>query len=160
MGDWTAARVEQLAPDASASKAGRATAKPSKWSSLGRSERLVWGECQGSGATPYQVRVDLEDIAYKCSCPSRKLPCKHTLALLFLLAEGAVPPGAPPPFVEEWSTNRAKRAEAKEKKEAKPAGAEPDPRARSQRIEKREARIETGLELLETWMADVVGQGL
>jgi uncharacterized Zn finger protein len=27
----------------------------------------------------YQIRVDLGEFAYNCTCPSRKLPCKHVL---------------------------------------------------------------------------------
>src|SRR5512145_820277 len=94
---WTSQRVEQLAPDAAAIKAAQGLAKPAKWRNLGRTERLIWGECQGSGANPYQVRVDLEDVAYKCSCPSRKLPCKHTLGLLLLMVSKVSLPDTPPP---------------------------------------------------------------
>jgi hypothetical protein len=160
MANWSAQSIEQLAPDAAAFKTAQSTARPSKWVSLGRSERLVWGECQGSGANPYQVRVDHIDIAYKCSCPSRKLPCKHTLALLLLMAEGNVPAGTPPDFVDEWAGNRARRAEAKQEREAQGASAEPDRHAKAKRIEKRESRIGAGLEQLQTWIADIVGQGL
>ncbi len=45
------------------------------------------GLCQGSGRQPYQARVDLAEPAFKCSCPSRKFPCKHGLALLLLFAK-------------------------------------------------------------------------
>jgi SWIM zinc finger len=160
MANWSAQSIEQLAPDAAAFKTAQSTARPSKWANLGRNERLLWGECQGSGANPYQVRVDHIDIAYKCSCPSRKLPCKHTLALLLLMADGNVPAGTPPEFVDEWAGNRAKRAEAKQQREVQGASAEPDPQAKAKRIEKRENRIGAGLEQLQTWIADVVGQGL
>jgi uncharacterized Zn finger protein len=61
--DWTVQRVEQLAPDAAAVKAAQGVATPSKWRNLGLSGRLVWGECQGSGTNPYQVRIDLEDVS-------------------------------------------------------------------------------------------------
>jgi SWIM zinc finger len=153
---WTVQRVEQLAADAAAMKAAHGLAKPAKWRNLGRSESVVWGECQGSGAHPYQVRVDLDDVAYKCSCPSRKLPCKHTLGLLLLLADG-MPFGAtvPPEFVSEWSANRAKRAEKRAAPE-KP----PDPAAQAKRIEKREARIDAGLEQLQVWLDDLMLHGL
>jgi len=161
MANWSAQSIEQLAPDAAAFKTAQSTAKASKWVNLGRNERLLWGECQGSGANPYQVRVDHIDVAYKCSCPSRKLPCKHTLALLLLMADGSVPAGTPPEFVDEWAGNRAKRAEAKQQREAQGgASAEPDPQAKAKRIEKRENRIGSGLEQLQTWIADIVGQGL
>ena len=160
MANWSAQSIEQLAPDAAAFKTAQSTARASKWANLGRNERLLWGECQGSGANPYQVRVDHIDVAYKCSCPSRKLPCKHTLALLLLMADGSVPAGTPPEFVDEWASNRAKRAEAKQQRGAHGASAEPDPEARTKRIEKRENRIGAGLEQLQTWIVDVVGQGL
>src|SRR5215467_13748155 len=101
--EWSVARVEQLAPDAAAVKAAQGLAKPGKWQNLGRNERFLWGECQGSGANPYQVRVDLDDAACKCSCPSRKLPCKHALGLLLMMTGGSgVPTTSAPPFVEEW----------------------------------------------------------
>jgi hypothetical protein len=160
MANWSAQSVEQLAPDSAAFKTAQSTAKPAKWTGLGRSERLIWGECQGSGANPYQVRADVVDVAYKCSCPSRKLPCKHTLALLLLMVDGKLPTGTAPGFVAEWAGNRAQRAEAKQQKEAQGASAEPDPQAKAKRIEKRENRINAGLEQLQTWIADLVGQGL
>jgi hypothetical protein len=158
---WTSQRVEQLAPDPAAIKAAQGLAKPAKWRNLGRNERLIWGECQGSGANPYQIRVDLEDVAYKCSCPSRKLPCKHTLGLLLLMVSKVPLPDTPPPeFVEEWSDNRAKRAEAKQSKQAAAeTAAPPDPEARAKRVEKREQRIAGGLDQLEAWLSDLVAQG-
>lgn len=160
MSDWTPQRVEQLAPDPASFKAAQGTAKPGKWTNLGRDARLVWGECQGSGANPYQVRADLVDVTYKCSCPSRKLPCKHTLALLLMLATGSVKDGAAPEFVNEWSANRAKRAEAKQAKASAAGEKEVDKEAQAKRVEKRETRIGDGLAQLETWLADIVADGL
>jgi hypothetical protein len=159
MGEWSIQRIEQLAPDAASMKAGQGLAKASKWQNLGRADRLVWGECQGSGSNPYQVRVDIEDVAYKCTCPSRKLPCKHTLGLLILMASGSVAAGNAPGFVEEWSANRTKRADAKQARETQ-SEAPPDPQAKARRVEKRESRIATGLDQLEIWLADLIRQGL
>jgi hypothetical protein len=152
-------RVEQLAPDAAAVKAAQGVAKPQKWQNLGRNERLLWGECQGSGSNPYQVRVDLDDGACKCSCPSRKQPCKHALGLLMLLAGGTVATAPLPGFVEEWQLGRTKRAEAKATRATAPEKP-PDPEAQARRVEKREGRIDAGLMQLETWLADLVSQGL
>jgi hypothetical protein len=157
---WSKERVEQLAPDAASAKAALGIAKAAQWQSLGRKEQIIWGECQGSGAKPYQVRVALEDVGYRCTCPSRKQPCKHILGLLLLFAGGvAFPDAAPPGFVEEWLANRSKRVEAKAAREAQPA-APPDPEARAQRLEKRETRILAGLDQLESWLADMIAQGL
>jgi uncharacterized Zn finger protein len=86
--------VAGLAPDDKAVAAGRRLASSAHWQGLGRSGRALWGECKGSRR--YQTRVDLSDLAARCSCPSRKLPCKHTLGLLFLAAAGEVPEGGRP----------------------------------------------------------------
>ena len=85
----TEEQIIQLAPDAASVKAGKGLAVPGKWVLLACSERAVWGHCQGSGKNPYQTAIDLNDIAFKCSCPSRKFPCKHGLGLLLLFAAQA-----------------------------------------------------------------------
>jgi hypothetical protein len=160
MADWSRERVEQLAPDAASAKAGAGLAKPAQWKTLGRADEVIWGECQGSGANPYQVRVALADAGYRCTCPSRKQPCKHILALLFLYTGGTTfKSSAPPAFVQEWLDNRAKRAEAKAAKESGSA-APPDPEAQAKRQEKRENRIALGLQQLEAWLSDIIAQGL
>ena len=85
--------VEQLAADQASLKAAAGLAKPASWSGVGASPdgALVWGECAGSGANPYRVMGDLRDMGNKCTCPSRKFPCKHVLALFWLKAEAVVP---------------------------------------------------------------------
>ena len=77
----TADQILRLAPDASAAKAGQGLSTAHKWRALGRRETIVWGECQGSGKEPYQTQADLSEPAFRCSCPSRKFPCKHGLGL-------------------------------------------------------------------------------
>ena len=160
MVEWSRERIEQLAPDAASAKAGLGLAKANQWRTLGQADHVIWGECQGSGANPYQVRVALADAGYRCTCPSRKQPCKHTLALLYLYAGGAsFAESAPPAFVEEWLVNRAKRADAKAARESQPS-APADPEAQARRQEKRESRIALGLEQLQAWMSDIMTQGL
>ena len=87
----TTDQVLALAPDPASAKAGSALATPRKWSNTGRDaeSRMVWGECAGSGANPYRTQADLSEPAFRCTCPSRKFPCKHSLALLLLLAADA-----------------------------------------------------------------------
>ena len=99
----TVEEVIALAPDDASAKAARGLVAPSKWPLLGASEAAAWGECQGSGSKPYQTQVDLAGPAFKCSCPSRKFPCKHGLALLLLRAEHPARfTGAQPAWVGEW----------------------------------------------------------
>src|SRR6478752_7814783 len=111
---WTQKAVEDAAPDASSLTAARKLATQGPWSQTGSTDALLWGKCQGSGKTPYQVSIDLTGPAYRCSCPSRKFPCKHALALLLLwtsgtgsVAEATQVAG----FAQEWAAERSARAE-------------------------------------------------
>ncbi|WP_208860783.1 SWIM zinc finger family protein, partial [Streptomyces griseoflavus] len=85
---WTADQVLALAPDSASRTAGRRLGTAGPWSEAGSSvEGTVWGLCKGSGTTAYRTVVDLADAsapAFRCSCPSRKAPCKHALGLLLL----------------------------------------------------------------------------
>jgi hypothetical protein len=56
----TLERIEALAPDQASLAAARKLLKPASWPTLAEGEGLVWGECQGSGATPYRVVVNIE----------------------------------------------------------------------------------------------------
>src|SRR4051795_4901480 len=137
---WPAATVEGLAPDAASVTAARRLARPGPWSATGHDDHTVWGLCKGSGARPYQTQVDLSGPAFKCSCPSRKNPCKHALALLLLRAAGDVAAGSPPAWVGEWLDTRAARP-------ARVAGESPrDPEAAAKRAADREARVAAGVE--------------
>ena len=150
-----------LAPDGSSQRAARSLANARFWVSTGSAEEpaALWGECAGSAATPYRTAIDLsgDRPAYKCSCPSRKLPCKHALGLLLLWSAEDVPAGAPPEWVRTWLTARAARAaQAAEGKPAEPA----DPEAARRRAEQREQRVDSGLAELDRWLCDQVRQGL
>jgi SWIM zinc finger len=150
-------QVLGLAPDASAAKAGQSQASIGKWPSLGRDEQAAWGECQGSGSTPYRCQAALDDGATKCSCPSRKFPCKHAIGLLLLLADGQAPEAARPAWVSEWLASRADR-------QAKPAAAPttriPDPKAQQRRAANRDKKVDAGVEELRRWLADLARGGL
>ena len=161
----TTEQVVALAPDAGAVKAGRGLATPRPWRTLGRSERAAWGECQGSAAQPYQVQADLAEPAFKCSCPSKKLPCKHALGLLLLLAEqpAALPPVEPPDWVGDWLAARARRAEQRTARVERPAAettTETTAAEAAKRAASREKRVAAGLAELEQWLADLLRRGL
>lgn len=177
--------IERLATDQPSLKAAAGLAKPGKWSGVGSSHDgvLIWGECAGSGANPYRVMADLRDLGNKCTCPSRKFPCKHVLALLWLKAESVVPFGAAdtPEWVSDWLGRRRTGGTA-----AKPAAvgapvaakdvraalvAEPeapeDPKAiarreaaSAKRAEDTERTILEALDALEQWIGDQLRLGL
>lgn len=180
----TLERIEALAPDQASLAAARKLLKPSSWPTLAEGEGLVWGECQGSGATPYRVAVNEADAGYKCTCPSRKFPCKHSLALMWMRAEkpAAFVPATVPDWVKDWLSRRRgpSAATSKSEDEGKPksrpsirltdipeAAAEADPKAEQRaaaarernRLE-RETAVLAGLEDLDTWLSDQVQHGM
>ncbi len=161
----TAPQVLALAPDPASIKAGQGLANPVKWSELGRNERSVWGECQGSAL--YRTQADLTGPAFHCSCPSRKFPCKHGLGLLLVLANSParVPEAAAPGWVDEWIKQRDTGAQKKSGRQTDAAPGSPETERRqeaekSRRTAKREDRVQVGLAEMQTWLGDLMRQGL
>ena len=157
---WDRTRVLAIAPDAPSQRTAQQLASGRAWPLTGAAEAgAVWGECRGSAAAPYRTVVDLSGPAYRCSCPSRKFPCKHVLALLLLWADGTVrdDPGGPPDWARSWLTARAAKANRAQPGET----AEPkDPKAVARRAEQREARVASGLAELDRWLCDQARHGL
>lgn len=157
----TEEQVTQLAPDAASVKAGRGLATtPSKWPLLGCGERAIWGHCQGSGSTPYQTVIDATNIAFKCSCPSNKFPCKHSLGLLYLYATRADSflLAEEPDWVTAWLSKREEKAEKKEQKAKSQAPV--DEVAQAKRQTGRHQKVLGGIDDLQIWMKDLLRNGL
>lgn len=174
--------ITALAPDQASLKAAHGLMKAKKWPlrEQAPTEHLVWGECQGSGANPYRTVVDLATHGYKCTCPSRKFPCKHALALMWMFvdAPGAFATGTVPDWVRDWLGRRRKptatpaatgTADGKSLEAAARAAPEPvaDPKAEARKkaaAEKRAAETEAALRgavaELEQWIADQLRTGL
>ncbi|MFK8022652.1 MAG: SWIM zinc finger domain-containing protein [Ilumatobacter sp.] len=180
---WTTEQVEAVAPSPAAVTAARSLATPTRWSGTGADERVLWGSCQGSGAEPYDTMVDHVGVGFRCTCPSRKTPCKHAIALLLLWAQGQVPPGTPRPSIESWISRRTKAPEQRAGRGAEasapdesvvdaPAGdsidpeVEPDdarPPDHDDRDQARDERVEkmfAGLTELDRWLTDRIRTGL
>ena len=145
-----------LAPDASSAKAAGGVAKPAKWGATGCDDEAVWGECQGSGKSVYRACADLTGPAFRCSCPSRKFPCKHALGLLLLWSDAAVDAGPRPAWAAEWIEERRARAAKAARAKAAPAAKARDPKT----AERRERRVDDGLAELDQWLRDQVAHGL
>lgn len=159
MEPWTVERVVALAPDSASEVAGRRLAIPAPWREVGWAEPLLWGACQGSGKTPYQVAIDTSGPRYQCSCPSRKFPCKHVLGLLFLWAEGRVHPGG---GISEYAAAWAERSQAREAPDRREPKVQTPAQfqAASARAAQRDARVHAGMGELERWLRDQVTTGL
>lgn len=165
MREWNSEAVLALAPDAASAAAGRGLASARKWSGIGRSVdggRAIWGLCQGSGKDPYRTCIDLAEPAFKCSCPSRKFPCKHGLGLMLLFAADAASfsAGAEPDWAEAWLVSRTEKAEKKVEK-AKAAADKPvDVEQQAKRAAQRASRVMDGVSGCRVWIEDVVRRGL
>jgi hypothetical protein len=173
----TRSAIEAMAPDQSALTAASALLKPAKWLLRARSGGLIWGECQGSGANPYRVVADTEDHGSKCTCPSRKFPCKHALALMWMFVEDGAgfQDGDVPAWVNDWMGRRRKGVAAATSGEAKSlaaareasADAPPDPKADARkkaaaqkRAEDTRRSVHAATEELDVWIADQLRTGL
>ncbi|MDX1986610.1 MAG: SWIM zinc finger family protein [Candidatus Obscuribacter sp.] len=161
---YTPEQVLELAPDSSSAKSGRELAVEKKWQNLGASDRALWGECQGSGAKPYQTRVDLSGPAFKCNCPSRKFPCKHGLALFLLALQKAelFAITEAPGWVSEWLASRAEKSEKKKEREEAPRSEEELEKlqqAKEKRKQDRLDKVEAGLDELNLFLQDLMRQG-
>ena len=153
-------QILALAPDDASAKAGQQLATTAKWVSRQASPEALWGACQGSGKTPYITFIDLTDTAFKCTCPSRKFPCKHGLGLYMLYAQQPQlfdANGKMPPDLQQWLQKRQAKAETKPtEKEQKPV----DETARQKRQEARQQKVEQGIAALQVWLKDLVRGGI
>jgi hypothetical protein len=157
-------QILALAPDPASAKAGSQLSAARHWSNLGKSGGALWGECQGSGKTPYKTQIDLNGPAFKCTCPSRKFPCKHGLGLYLLeTAEPTLFNQSPEPqWVSDWLGSRQARQEKKAENAVATSAQDPALAAAQarKREEKREDKIDAGMRELQTWLHDLAREGL
>lgn len=187
---YTHQTLEELAPDQASLAAARGLLAPKKWPLLAAEGELLWALYQGSGSTPYRAAFDGEDRGYTCSCPSRKFPCKHVLALAWLALDrrDLFTADTRPDWVDEWLARRRRRpgvspqgattspsaedgAGQRPSLDAAVAGPPPaetvDPaaaaraaRARERNRERREEDTLRALDELDTWLGDQFARGL
>ncbi|WP_223626230.1 SWIM zinc finger family protein [Microbacterium sp. EST19A] len=159
MQQWTDDRIADAAPDDRSLVAGRKLGIPGPWTETGVSDTLLWGKCQGSGKTPYQVSIDLTAPAYRCTCPSRKFPCKHALGLLLLWSAGGIGSGGETAdFAHEWAQKRAERQAPAAAPEAEISEAQKQ--QAQQRIAARTTKMDNGVADFCLWLSDVARAGL
>jgi hypothetical protein len=121
-------------------------------------ETALWGESQGSGSKPYQTGIDLANLAFKCSCPSRKFPCKHGLglALLYIRQQASFSTSDAPAWLTEWLSKRSEKEEKKERKKESVT----DEATAAKRQQAREQKVHDGISELHRWMKDVIRNGI
>lgn len=80
-------------------------------------DTFLGGKCAGSGSKPYLCSADFIDESspvFRCTCPSRQIPCKHVLGLLYAYANGTSFETSSVP--DEILEKRQKKADREEKK--------------------------------------------
>ncbi len=154
-----------LAPDAATAKAGNDLAAAiAKWKNTGYDETAIWGECQGSGKDAYKTQIDRAGNAFKCSCPSRKFPCKHGIGLylLYMRNTALFATAKQPVWVQEWIDKRLAKAEKDAQPETPEANAEKaakQAKDKEKRATQRADKVQNGLADLEKWLKDLINGG-
>ena len=160
-------QILALAPNAWAASKGKKISQKGGFVKLERSEddTLYIGECTGSGKSNYITSVDYIDEnnpVFRCSCPSRQFPCKHSLALMYeILAKETFGVCEIPEDIqqkrEKKKAKENKAAEAakpesemteEEKKKAEKKKASAAKTAKNARVKKLKTQLE-GLDLVE-----------
>ena len=171
-------QILALAPNASAASNGKKISQKGGFVKLERSEddTLYIGECTGSGKSNYITSVDYIDEnnpVFRCSCPSRQFPCKHSLALMYeILAKETFGVCEIPEDIqqkrEKKKAKENKAAEAakpesemteEEKKKAEKKKASAAKTAKNARVKKLKTQLE-GLDLVEKVVNDLMSAGL
>lgn len=159
--------VTSIAPNPAAVKNAKKISSSGNFIRLCASsdETFYMGECTGSGSSHYITSADFADPAkpvYRCSCPSRQFPCKHSLALLFEMAANKT---FTPCEIPDDILQKRKKLEAKaEKAQAEEEGGKPAPKAppkvnKAARTKKLKKQLE-GLDMTQELVNSLLNAGL
>lgn len=166
--------ILSLAPNAAAAANGRKISSSGGFIKLRRSsdDTFFMGECKGSGKNPYITSADYIDEnhpVYRCTCPSRQFPCKHSLGLMYeMMSEKEFEVCEIP----EDILSKRKKLEAKAAKAENSANASPEDAEKAEKKKaaakkasnnakkkKLEKQLE-GLELCEKAVKELMSAGL
>ena len=127
MKNITEQQILALAPNSAAASNGKKISKSGGFVKLCKSadDTFFMGECKGSGKNPYITSADYIDPAkpvFRCSCPSRQFPCKHSIGLMYeMMADKKFEPcEIPEDIVRKRSKIAAKNAPEKPAEELTP----------------------------------------
>ena len=121
-------------------------------------DTLIYGDCYGSGSKPYNASCDFsgESVVFRCSCPSRQIPCKHCLGIMLdWLAGKEFTVGDVP---EDIARKREKIEKRQEKASSGETSApkKPNKSAAAKKLKKQRE----GLELAGNFVKDILSRGV
>jgi len=158
--------VTSIAPNPAAVKNARKISNSGNFVRLCASsdETFYMGECTGSGSSHYITSADFADPAkpvYRCSCPSRQFPCKHSLALLFEMAANKTftPCEIPEDILQKRKKLEAKAEKAQSSAEGTSAPKSPPKVNKAARTKKLKKQLE-GLDMTQELVNSLLNTGL
>lgn len=124
-----------------------------------KDETFFMGECKGSGSKNYITSADFinsnSEPTLRCNCPSRKFPCKHSIALMYeILEQKEFTICDIPEDILTKREKQEKRNKNKDEKEIKPKKVN-----KTAKIKKFKKQIE-GLELTQKMIENILNNGL
>ncbi len=153
--------IRSLAPNASAISNAAKISRSGGFLTLHKTadETLIFGDCKGSGKEPYHTSADFsgDSPVFRCSCPSRQFPCKHSLAIMTEWLAGKEFSVAEIP--EDVALKREKIAKKAEKAAAPETEKKPAKPNKSAAVKKLKKQAE-GLELAGNFVNDVLSRGI
>ncbi|MBP2655284.1 MAG: hypothetical protein H6Q73_2853 [Firmicutes bacterium] len=153
--------INSVAPNQSAVTNGLGLVKKNSFLKLyiAPDASFIMGECKGSGASNYVTSADFvisDSPVFRCTCPSRQIPCKHSIGLLYAYFQGKTFETAEIP--QDVLTKREKIEKRNEKNDVSNVTA-PKKTNKSALKKKLTTQLE-GLELLEKIVTGIVQAGL
>jgi hypothetical protein len=156
-------QIESLSPNPAAFQAGKKLSVKEQWQNFSENDRVIWGEIKGSGKSPYLTQIDKLAIAYKCTCPSRQFPCKHSIALmlLYLQNRSSFQKKEEPEWVKSWMDKRGAKEQQKSAEPVERTAEEEEQleKNREKTQVNRLASVMAGVAELELWLKDLVRMG-
>ncbi len=159
---WNAEKIMLMANHPQTAVHGRVLAFPERWELLDRTATAAWGQLTEEN-DKYRVALNLfkvhkGDLLGGCACNcSESKPCKHALGMLFLLVEqpglfadrSDLTPAAADMLGEDYKKTLARYMRGSR------AAAELD-ETNTIRLQ----RVKKGMAVFQTWLEDLVRQGL
>ena len=153
--------IHSLAPNAAAILNAKKISRSGDFISLYKSQdnTLIFGECRGSGKKPYNASADFsgDSPVFRCSCPSRQFPCKHSLAIMFewLAKKDFAISDIPEDIIKKREkifkrTEKENNTEEKEKKK----------KTNKTAVAKKLKKQAEGLELAKNFVNDLLSRGI
>ncbi len=137
-----------FAPDSGTLEQARRLFFSKKWISLEGNGEWLWGEYKTAYGDQFKMAVRLEPPLFKCSCKSRRRPCKHSLGLVLLFLN------RPDAWTVKEDLPEWLLLQIQSKEPSKTL------KVNLGQQEKRIALMDQGVAELEKWLLNIVQQGV